>query len=854
MEQAFLVGTAVTWFGLKMALTVGVLMILTGATRAQTLTDLGATAPIPGTIDIAQLSTLGNQTAPDGLNYYTDNAVNNPTVGEPGQTFVTGGNSWGYLLLSVSIKTAGLGSDAGIGTPQPYYLHIYSVSGTAATLLYTYSSTNVTFTDGDWLQWNGLTLALLPNATYAWSFGRESSGGGWEALAVATNNPYAGGQIGLFPVAGGTITFGGSQGFDAVFDLGFDPVFMPLISQPNVSPANNVLAGTPVTFTASVSGAQPLYFQWQFNNGGGYANITGANTNTLVFSAAITNAGSYQLVVTNSYGAVTSAPVVLSVTLDTNPPVVLSAFNIGTTNVEVDFSKALEAASATNIANYALTNGTAITAASLAANNSSVILTTAPLVYGSNYTLVINSVRDQAIPPNAIATNTLVSFTASSRARILLDSSWRFHLNEVGGSTTTTPSGTPLTQWVWIADDNAPTDASTMAAPGLNTSTWTNVTVGTDVFDGRIGYAWFRTTITNLASAVRPLSLYFLSVDDNAAVYLNGTLIGQHDGWSQAFDITLDPAWITNGVNVLAVAVQNTGGAGGIYGGVYLQSGPSVQPQGILVTQWLWLADDNAPNDAGTMTATNLDTSTWQNATIGQDVFNGHVGYAWFRTTLDALASSGRPLTLHFVSVDDNASIYLNGTLLGTHAGGSQSFDISPLDYAWVNGGPNILAVAVQNAAGPGGIVGPVSLQSGADVDPPGNPVTQWIWIADNNATNDAPTMTATNLNTSNWSTAAIGQDVFDGRVGSAWFRANLTNPGSTNPPAALHFLGVDDNATVYLNGCLIGQHSGGSQPFDISLARLSLGQRRHKCPRCRRPEYRRRGRHSQTGAAAVGI
>ena len=92
MEQAFLVGTAVTWFGLKMALTVGVLMILTGATRAQTLTDLGATAPIPGTIDIAQLSTLGNQTAPDGLNYYTDNAVNNPTVGEPGQTFVTGGN------------------------------------------------------------------------------------------------------------------------------------------------------------------------------------------------------------------------------------------------------------------------------------------------------------------------------------------------------------------------------------------------------------------------------------------------------------------------------------------------------------------------------------------------------------------------------------------------------------------------------------------------------------------------------------------------------------------------------------------------------------------------------------------
>jgi hypothetical protein len=121
------------------------------------------------------------------------------------------------------------------------------------------------------------------------------------------------------------------------------------INQLTVSPANNVFVGTPVTFTASVSGAPPLHFQWQFNNGGGYTNIPGANTNTLALTAAITNTGSYELVVTNSYGAVTSAPVALSVTLDTNPPVVLRGFNIGTTNVEVDFSKVLEAASATRI-------------------------------------------------------------------------------------------------------------------------------------------------------------------------------------------------------------------------------------------------------------------------------------------------------------------------------------------------------------------------------------------------------------------------------------------------------------------------------------------------------------------------
>jgi len=194
------------------------LMVLTGAIRAQTLTDLGATDPTPGANDIVQLSAAGNQTFPDGLNYY-DNNQSYYGTGEPGQTFTTGTNSWGYTLMSVSFRTAGLDSYNGIGTPQTYYLHIYSVSGTTATLLQTYTSANVTFNDGDWLQWSGLSIPLAPNTTYAWSFGKTSEAvWGWEALAVASGNLYPGDEIGLIPVAGGTITFG--AGFDAVFDLG----------------------------------------------------------------------------------------------------------------------------------------------------------------------------------------------------------------------------------------------------------------------------------------------------------------------------------------------------------------------------------------------------------------------------------------------------------------------------------------------------------------------------------------------------------------------------------------------------------------------------------------------------------
>ena len=190
---------------------------LAGNLYAQTLTDIGSAAPTPGTNDIYQLSTSGNTTWPDTINYFTDN---NPPVG---QTFTTGTNA--MKLASVAIKTAGLNSGNGYGTPAStptYYLRIYSMRGSTATLLVTVSAANPGFTDGDWLKWSGLNVSLATNQTYAFSFGIQPAGGGWAALAVATN-AYAGGEIALIPINGGTITIGGSHKFDAVFDLGLQP-------------------------------------------------------------------------------------------------------------------------------------------------------------------------------------------------------------------------------------------------------------------------------------------------------------------------------------------------------------------------------------------------------------------------------------------------------------------------------------------------------------------------------------------------------------------------------------------------------------------------------------------------------
>ena len=723
----------------EMALAISVLMVLAGAIRAQTLTDLGATAPTPGANDVSQLSTSGNTTFPDGLNYYTDNQTGH-SAGEPGQTFKTGANSSGYTLTSLAIRTSGLGSYSGIGTAQPYYLHIYSVSGGNVTLLQTYTSANITFNDGDWLQWSGLSVPLAANTTNAWSFGKASSTTGWEALAVATNNLYAGGEIGLIPPGGGAITYGSSHAFDAVFDVGLILATQPNISQITVSPTNNVVAGTAVTFTASVSGASPLHYQWQFSSGGGYTNISGANTNTLALTAAITNTGSYQLVLTNSYGAVTSAPVTLTVTattigqltvspannvfvgtvvtftgsvsgtpplyfqwqcntssgytnipgantntfvltaavantgsyqlvvtnsygavtsapvallvtLDTNPPVVLRAFNLGTTNVEVDFSKALDTASATTVANYALTNGTAISGASLSANSTTVILTTAaPLVYGSNYTLVINGVRDQAIPPNTIAANTRVSFTASPRNRLLLDAGWRFQLGDPADVTTNVTyypeipdltkledSGTGAeftganseTNLMTLRQDPVATHAGenvSFVMTNYNDSAWRQLNLPHDwavelpfdsSADGGHGFksgiygstsantiAWYRHTFTLPAvDAGKPMWLEFEGIYRNALIWLNGRCIGRDvSGYAPiCFDVTTNI--IAGGTNVLVVRVDASRFEGWFY-------------EGAGIYRHVWLTTENPVHVAewGTYVATT--SLVGSNATI----------------------------------------------------------------------------------------------------------------------------------------------------------------------------------------------------------------------------------------------
>jgi hypothetical protein len=90
-----------------------------------------------------------------------------------------------------------------------------------------------------------------------------------------------------------------------------------IISQPRSASA---FPGYPAAFTVGVRGAEPLSYQWYF---AGRA-MSGKTSRTFTIdSVSAASAGEYFAVVTNAFGAVTSAPAVLNIEKDASPVIVL---------------------------------------------------------------------------------------------------------------------------------------------------------------------------------------------------------------------------------------------------------------------------------------------------------------------------------------------------------------------------------------------------------------------------------------------------------------------------------------------------------------------------------------------------
>ncbi len=231
------------------------LLALAGATDAATISTIGANAPIPGPNDQYQTQFVAtHQSPPPGggaFDYYVDH--------NPGQTFTTGSSPNGYVLSSLALYDAD-DTGGGFGN-ETFTLGLYSVSGSTATLITTYTSQSVLLTNFTWFRWTNLGAILQPNTQYAYAM--WANGSGWMNLGN-TNVSYAGGQVASVPRTGGTMTFSTSSPWNASFDVGLTAITGITVGQTVFSPGSSsaVVPGTSVTASAPVSGSTPYFFQW----------------------------------------------------------------------------------------------------------------------------------------------------------------------------------------------------------------------------------------------------------------------------------------------------------------------------------------------------------------------------------------------------------------------------------------------------------------------------------------------------------------------------------------------------------------------------------------------------------------
>ncbi|MEJ2615247.1 MAG: Ig-like domain-containing protein [Ignavibacteriaceae bacterium] len=103
-----------------------------------------------------------------------------------------------------------------------------------------------------------------------------------------------------------------------------------------------------------------------------------------------------------------------SISVDINPPTLLSAMATNAETVVLNFSEQISQSSANNAPNYAINNGITVNNAILSSNGTAVTLSTSPNTPGITYTVTVNNVKDLA--------GNLISPEANAEQYILEDS------------------------------------------------------------------------------------------------------------------------------------------------------------------------------------------------------------------------------------------------------------------------------------------------------------------------------------------------------------------------------------------------------------------------------------------------
>ncbi|WP_184543149.1 beta-galactosidase [Mucilaginibacter sp. FT3.2] len=106
-----------------------------------------------------------------------------------------------------------------------------------------------------------------------------------------------------------------------------------------------------------------------------------------------------------------------------------------------------------------------------------------------------------------------------------------------------------------------------------------------------------------------------------------------------------------------------------------------------------------------------FDTTVFKPYKIGADVFNLKEGFAWFTANILQQPVGTSKIIISFKSVDENATIFINGKQVFKHDGWNQPFEVDITDAATLKA-PIALGVFIENYSNEGGIDQPVKVNA----------------------------------------------------------------------------------------------------------------------------------------------
>ena len=299
----------------------------------------------------------------------------------------------------------------------------------------------------------------------------------------------------------------------------------------------------------------------------------------------------------------------------------------------------------------------------------------------------------------------------------------------------------------------------------------------------------------------------------------------------------------------------------------FLRRATDIDPVAKVPTKWEFHLDADRkpmerPSQFHEYAASDFDDAEWADIEIGrpwaEQGYADYEGGAWYRTKLTVAADRVRPVQMYIEGKYRAIGVYVNGRATAFH--GSTNITEQPLIVnigsmavrdgentvaLYVYGGTNMTSIDRINVHQPIFDWASPSLKKGADQQYSSyanSPVvvpyshkkvskvpTQWKFRLDERLDERRlnPLLdreyAAPGFDDSEWADISIGQawesQGYAGYNGGAWYRTQIKVDAKEGQPVHLAFGGVDQHATVYVNGHWVGEHNKWSRPFILDIS-----------------------------------